>query len=89
MCFLFYVVFLDVISNAQLSLCVKDGQRPSITDDRYNSLQEAAILMEECWKDDPDERPSFEGKVDNKSLPFCGLPYKNRQKGYNLLIIIV
>lgn len=49
-----------VISNAQLSLCVKDGQRPSITDDRYNSLQEAAILMEECWKDDPDERPSFE-----------------------------
>ncbi|XP_077348237.1 receptor-interacting serine/threonine-protein kinase 1 [Lithobates pipiens] len=50
----------NVFSNAVLSLGVKDGQRPSITADCYNSLKEAAILMEKCWKDDPDERPSFE-----------------------------
>ncbi|CAI9593160.1 unnamed protein product, partial [Staurois parvus] len=48
----------NVISNDQLSLCVKNGQRPSVTD--CMCLEEAAILMQECWKDKPNERPSFE-----------------------------
>ncbi|KAM5156655.1 receptor-interacting serine/threonine-protein kinase 1 isoform 2-T2 [Mantella aurantiaca] len=48
------------INDSQLSLCVKDGQRPKVSEDIPPGLNEAAKLMQECWQDDPNKRPSFE-----------------------------
>ncbi|XP_068092914.1 receptor-interacting serine/threonine-protein kinase 1 isoform X2 [Hyperolius riggenbachi] len=50
----------NVLTDSQLSLGVRDGQRPDMTDDLQNSFKEASDLMQQCWKDEPGERPSFE-----------------------------
>ncbi|XP_075069092.1 receptor-interacting serine/threonine-protein kinase 1 [Mixophyes fleayi] len=48
----------NAINASQISHCVIDGQRPEVDGD-LNSVSEATDLMQECWKGDSDDRPSF------------------------------
>ncbi|KAM9308283.1 receptor-interacting serine/threonine-protein kinase 1 [Gastrophryne carolinensis] len=67
--------YQNAISDVQLSLGVRDGQRPELPEDFQDGLNEAIELMQECWKDAPNERPSFQ-ECEKKFSPVFTEKYK-------------
>ncbi|XP_044149521.1 receptor-interacting serine/threonine-protein kinase 1 isoform X1 [Bufo gargarizans] len=61
----------NAINSQQLSLCVTSGERPDLQESLQCGLKEASDLMQQCWKEEPEERPTFRD-CDNTFRPlYC------------------
>ncbi|KAM4687667.1 receptor-interacting serine/threonine-protein kinase 1 isoform 2-T3 [Discoglossus pictus] len=47
------------LSNEQIQICVTNGERPSLEELPDESPPEALDLMQQCWLENPDDRPTF------------------------------
>lgn len=52
----------DAISEKQLIVCIKSGNRPDVEDIIEQCPWQIISLMKKCWAPDPGLRPSFNGK---------------------------
>ncbi|XP_075684583.1 receptor-interacting serine/threonine-protein kinase 1 [Rhinoderma darwinii] len=50
----------NAINSMQFSHCITSGNRPDEQESLQCALKEASDLMVQCWKDKPEERPSFQ-----------------------------
>ncbi|XP_078068137.1 receptor-interacting serine/threonine-protein kinase 2-like [Mustelus asterias] len=54
--------YKNAVNSQHLKLCVENGGRPDIKDipiERPESSEVLVDLMEKCWRENPDERPTF------------------------------
>ncbi|XP_045697663.1 receptor-interacting serine/threonine-protein kinase 1 isoform X2 [Phyllostomus hastatus] len=59
----------NAISEQQLVMCIKSGNRPDEGDIIEHCPKEIISLMEQCWEADPELRPTFAG-IEEKFRPF-------------------
>lgn len=59
----------NAISEQQLVMCIKSGNRPDEGDIIEYCPQEIISLMKQCWEADPELRPTFAG-IEEKFRPF-------------------
>ncbi|XP_054447944.1 receptor-interacting serine/threonine-protein kinase 1 [Pteronotus mesoamericanus] len=59
----------NAISEQQLVMCIKSGNRPDEGDIIEYCPKEIISLMKQCWEADPDVRPTFAG-IEEKFRPF-------------------
>ncbi|KAG8571589.1 hypothetical protein GDO81_011711 [Engystomops pustulosus] len=65
----------NAINSRHLSHCVTGGDRPDVEECLQCGLGEAADLMQLCWKEQPDERPTFQD-CENKFRPIYSERYE-------------
>ncbi|XP_069814190.1 receptor-interacting serine/threonine-protein kinase 1 isoform X2 [Dendropsophus ebraccatus] len=50
----------NAINSDQISLCVTNDSRPDVQESLQCGLKEASDLMEQCWRKNPEERPTIQ-----------------------------
>ncbi|KAM7099557.1 receptor-interacting serine/threonine-protein kinase 1 isoform 1-T3 [Molossus nigricans] len=59
----------NAISEQQMIICIKSGNRPDVDIIIEYCPKEIISLMKQCWAADPEERPTFAG-IEEKFKPF-------------------
>ncbi|KAM5300120.1 receptor-interacting serine/threonine-protein kinase 1 [Ctenodactylus gundi] len=59
----------NAICAEQLLVCIKAGNRPNVDEIREHCPKEIISLMELCWGEDPENRPTFPS-IEEKFRPF-------------------
>ncbi|XP_076999539.1 receptor-interacting serine/threonine-protein kinase 1 isoform X2 [Tamandua tetradactyla] len=59
----------NAISEKQLIVCIKSGNRPNVNEIIEHCPREIICLMKLCWEPDPEARPTFTG-IEEKFRPF-------------------
>ncbi|KAM4705025.1 receptor-interacting serine/threonine-protein kinase 1 [Rhinophrynus dorsalis] len=67
----------NALNDSQISICVINEERPDLAELPEDCPPEMLDLMQQCWKDNPDDRPTFK-VCDQKFRPF----YTQKQKKF-------